>query len=82
MCEACYEQFRAGSMPHVNKLNPMVSKDVTAHSFVQHADGKSFTRIGGSRKNEPAQKKAGKLKPNDPCACGSGKKHKKCCGAI
>lgn len=24
--------------------------------------------------------KAKKLKPNDPCSCGSGKKYKKCCG--
>lgn len=23
-----------------------------------------------------------KQKPNEPCACGSGKKHKKCCNAI
>lgn len=23
----------------------------------------------------------GKVRPNDPCPCGSGKKHKKCCGA-
>ena len=30
----------------------------------------------GSRKNLP-QSKPGR---NDPCRCGSGKKHKKCCG--
>ncbi|MDR0369519.1 MAG: SEC-C domain-containing protein [Candidatus Peribacteria bacterium] len=22
-----------------------------------------------------------KVRPNDPCPCGSGKKYKKCCGA-
>ena len=26
-------------------------------------------------------RKAGKIGPNDPCPCGSGKKYKKCCGA-
>jgi hypothetical protein len=30
---------------------------------------------------EPAQAKPGKVGRNDPCPCGSGKKHKKCCGA-
>lgn len=24
---------------------------------------------------------SGKVRPNDPCPCGSGKKYKKCCGA-
>jgi len=28
------------------------------------------------------QQKAGKIGRNDPCYCGSGKKYKKCCGAI
>ncbi|MEA2082106.1 MAG: preprotein translocase subunit SecA, partial [Elusimicrobiota bacterium] len=27
-------------------------------------------------------KKKGKIMPNDPCPCGSGKKYKKCCGRI
>ena len=29
----------------------------------------------------PAQRDAPKVGRNDPCPCGSGKKHKKCCGA-
>ena len=27
------------------------------------------------------RKREEKIKPNDPCPCGSGKKYKKCCGA-
>ena len=82
ICEACHEQFLRGSLPHVNKLNPLQSKDVSGHAFAPYADGKSFTRIGGGKKNEPAVKKASKVKPNEPCSCGSGKKYKKCCGAV
>ncbi|MFH0965633.1 MAG: preprotein translocase subunit SecA [Planctomycetota bacterium] len=31
-------------------------------------------------KPEPFKHKAPKVGPNDPCACGSGRKYKKCCG--
>ncbi len=30
-------------------------------------------------KKQPVRKAAGKVGPNDPCPCGSGKKYKKCC---
>ena len=38
---------------------------------------------GAQKPSGPAPiKRAGdKIKPNDPCTCGSGKKYKKCCGA-
>jgi preprotein translocase subunit SecA len=29
----------------------------------------------------PVKRTGDKVKPNDPCICGSGKKYKKCCGA-
>ena len=32
-------------------------------------------------KVEPVRREAPKVGRNDPCSCGSGKKHKKCCGA-
>lgn len=41
-------------------------------------EGKSFTAIGGAAKQQP-KTAAGKVKPNDPCPCNSGKKAKKCC---
>ena len=34
------------------------------------------------RKQQPFKRKGGKIGPNDPCPCGSGKKYKKCCGRI
>ena len=33
----------------------------------------------GTVKKQPVRKAAGKVGPNDPCPCGSGKKYKKCC---
>ena len=33
-------------------------------------------------KSAPIQREAPRIKPNDPCPCGSGKKYKKCCGKI
>ena len=33
-------------------------------------------------KRAPIRKTAPKVGPNDPCPCGSGKKYKKCCGAV
>jgi uncharacterized protein YecA (UPF0149 family) len=36
---------------------------------------------GGRRvKPAPFKRDQPKVKPNDPCPCGSGKKYKKCCG--
>ena len=33
-------------------------------------------------KQQPIRRSGPEVKPNDPCPCGSGKKYKKCCGAI
>ena len=41
---------------------------------------------GGARaerpKPAPVRRTGPQVKPNDPCPCGSGKKYKKCCGAL
>ena len=40
-------------------------------------------RLGGAKNVKVLpMKKAPKVGPNDPCPCGSGKKYKKCCGAV
>ncbi|GHG08724.1 hypothetical protein GCM10017783_21650 [Deinococcus piscis] len=36
--------------------------------------------FGNNLKFEPIQREGRKIRPNEPCPCGSGKKHKKCCG--
>lgn len=43
-------------------------------------DGKWHFLDGQTPKPQPFRRTAPKIGPNDPCQCGSGKKHKKCCG--
>ena len=38
-------------------------------------------KAGGDGKKQPVRV-VEKIKPNDPCPCGSGKKYKKCCGRL
>jgi SEC-C motif-containing protein len=47
--------------------------------FVHEEGGWRF-KDGHSPKPEQAIRKGPKIGRNDPCLCGSGKKHKKCCG--
>jgi SEC-C motif domain protein len=37
--------------------------------------------VSGEVNPKPPQRRFTKIGRNDPCPCGSGKKHKKCCGA-
>eukprot|EP00039_Didymoeca_costata_P028085 m.19933 g.19933 ORF g.19933 m.19933 type:complete len:172 (+) comp6718_c0_seq1:122-637(+) len=79
LCDACYEQWKTGVLPHLNRRNN-VSLVAAHHSFKTCAQKGSFNAMKGST---TAPKKSGKkVKPNDPCTCGSGKKYKKCCGAL
>ena len=80
ICEHCYDQWAAGKM--TNGLGKQViSTKAEDHRFELHKD-KSFSplvkKAGSGGATAP---KATKIKPNDPCHCGSGKKYKKCCGA-
>ena len=43
--------------------------------------GRAGASAGNAKPLTPAQRRAEKVGPNDPCPCGSGKKYKKCCGA-
>ena len=54
----------------------------------RHHERAEFTREGGAWffihgapvKEKPVVREEPKIGRNDPCACGSGKKYKKCCG--
>ena len=66
------------ALGNVNRM----SKDPKDHSFKVYAEPGCFKPMGTVTKgdNTKATKKQGKkIKPNDPCPCGSGKKYKKCC---
>lgn len=45
---------------------------------LQSLGGKPHVRLADKTRQQPAAK----IRPNDPCYCGSGRKYKKCCGAI
>ncbi len=45
------------------------------------ADGTWYFVSGKEVKPKPVVRTEPKIGRNDPCPCGSGKKHKKCCGA-
>ena len=39
----------------------------------------NFSHADGSTASQPLKRQNKKVKRNDPCPCGSGKKYKKCC---
>lgn len=45
----------------------------------QEQEELSFSHSDGSNIKQPVQRNSEKIKRNDPCPCGSGKKYKKCC---
>lgn len=55
---------------------------VNHHEIAEFVRGEGGWRFkdGHSPKPEQAIRKGPKIGRNDPCTCGSGKKHKKCCG--
>ncbi len=48
--------------------------------FLRH-QGRWYFHSAHEPKQEPASREQPKIGRNAPCPCGSGKKHKKCCGA-
>ena len=57
---------------------PTTADEKLEYDRRQEANMKKLAEDSGFTVNRKA--KAVKLKPNDPCQCGSGKKQKKCCG--
>jgi len=45
----------------------------------QEQDSLTFSHSDGSSIKQPVKRSSNKIKRNDPCPCGSGKKYKKCC---
>eukprot|EP00747_Dinoflagellata_sp_TGD_P163630 gnl/TRDRNA2_/TRDRNA2_182502_c0_seq1.p2 gnl/TRDRNA2_/TRDRNA2_182502_c0~~gnl/TRDRNA2_/TRDRNA2_182502_c0_seq1.p2 ORF type:complete len:209 (-),score=66.12 gnl/TRDRNA2_/TRDRNA2_182502_c0_seq1:116-664(-) len=77
ICEACYDLWCGGKGTVGNGLaKQIISTKASDHSFQLFKDQgfKSIAKGGGM-----TVKSAPKVKPNDPCPCGSGAKYKKCC---
>ncbi len=56
------------------------SGDEPKRTQVANPTGAVGAGATGDVKKQPIRTKGAKVGPNDPCPCGSGKKHKKCCG--
>jgi preprotein translocase subunit SecA len=57
----------------------MVKETKTVGSMIPRAPALQFNR-GEMAKPQTVHRDQRKVGRNDPCACGSGKKYKKCCG--
>jgi len=78
VCESCYGLWDGGNGTVANALNQQkLSPDAKEHYFVMHKDKGFKPLVRGAG----AKAVAKKVKPNDPCDCGSGKKYKRCCGS-
>ncbi len=82
-----FENEVAGLVMRVNPVedmgprNRVEVKEAAQRDFDAHADKRNAIGANiGEQHNAPIRNAAKKIKPNDPCPCGSGKKYKKCCG--
>lgn len=62
----------------------IADEDITHHEVAsfRKEDGEWFFVDGIEVKPRPFKRFDRKVGPNEPCPCGSGKKHKKCCGKV
>ena len=79
VCETCYDSYLAGKV--TNGLGKqVVSLKAEDHRFELHKDKQFSALVKKADGSTEKAEKQPKIKPNDPCPCGSGKKFKKCCG--
>eukprot|EP00668_Euglena_longa_P028935 GGOE01036270.1.p2 GENE.GGOE01036270.1~~GGOE01036270.1.p2 ORF type:complete len:177 (-),score=48.21 GGOE01036270.1:305-811(-) len=78
LCEVCHSKFVGGTLVQDSSMmrKNKVSVRLEDHDFAPYVD-KDFQQLKTTAK-APAPK-AKRVKPNDACPCGSGKKFKKCC---
>lgn len=57
-------------------------EDIVHHEVAsfRKEEGRWYFVDGVEKKPRPYRRPAPKVGPNEPCPCGSGRKHKKCCG--
>jgi preprotein translocase subunit SecA len=70
----------------INEIRQNTVRNIlTSKVEIEEAAGTAATNLRRGKNNIVARgdvrKRSEKIKPNDPCPCGSGKKYKKCCGA-
>ena len=76
LCDTCIESFNNGKLLHTNGRRNPISPRLEDHEFDILAEPGIFKAMKGA--SGPTKKKKKKLKPNQPCPGGCGKKVKKC----
>jgi SEC-C motif-containing protein len=77
----------SGVVEFAARFKPLNSEQEETHhevSVFRHdapEDGGAWFYVDGKTVRVPVTRAEPKIGRNDPCSCGSGKKHKKCCGA-
>ena len=81
--------FRMESYDMFDEMTQGISEDTVQalmHIRIQQTvEREEVAKVTGTNKDDsaakqPVRRKEGKVYPNDPCPCGSGKKYKQCCG--
>jgi SEC-C motif domain protein len=90
--QSAFQQLRVTAVEKGGQLDPegiveFVATFQSGGAVQEHHERSVFRRIKGQWFYRSGARPAGdrrgaaKVGRNDPCPCGSGKKHKKCCGA-
>ena len=82
LCDSCYDIFRKEhKLKHQNQRRNPISLKPQDHKFSVLVERGVFKCMKGAS-GGASVKLEKKQKPNAKCQCGSGKKYKKCCGAV
>ena len=82
-------EYRFAGYDMFDEMTDGISEDTVQalmHIRIQQTvEREEVAKVTGTNKDEsaakqPVRRKEGKVYPNDPCPCGSGKKYKQCCG--
>ena len=82
-------EYKFAGYDMFDEMNENISSDtvrILCHIRIeQKVERKEVAKVTGTNKDDsgpkqPVRRKEGKVYPNDPCPCGSGKKYKQCCG--
>jgi len=81
MFQNMVERIKEETVDHLFKIELVSDQEIYSRSQRRLKDI-SMNRGGEEEKKKPVKREGGKIGRNDPCPCGSGKKYKKCCGAL
>ena len=76
LCDDCHEIFKSGVVPQGSHADAEPLSDRPQdHDFILFSDSTMKSATGKVLTKDGIKK----IKPNEPCYCGSNKKYKKCC---